>query len=78
MILLASRATSLHELLETSEDICYLEESQITNALANVVVAKVKIIGNYVITFTLLITLVFELAATNKRPVSQLTETLGQ
>ena len=68
---------SLHESLETSEDICYLKESQIANALANAVVAEVKIINNHAVTFTSLITLVIELAAANKRPVSQLAEALG-
>ena len=63
MILLPSHATSLHELLETSEDICYLKESQLANALANVVVAKIKIINNHAVTFTPLITLVIELSA---------------
>ena len=42
MILLPSHATSLHKLLETSEDVCYLKESQIVNTLANIVVVKVK------------------------------------
>ena len=56
----------------------YLKESQIANGLANVVVAKVKIIDNHAVTFTLLITLVIELVATNKRPASQLVEALGR
>ena len=78
MILLPIHATSLHELLETSEDICSLKDSQIANALASVVVVKVKIIDNYAVTFTLLIALVVELAATNKRPVIQLVEASGR
>ena len=78
MILLANRATTPHELLKTSEDICSLKESQIDNTLANVVgVAKAKIINNHVVTLTSLITLVAELTATYKRLVSQLAEVLG-
>ena len=56
----------------------YLKESQIANGLANVVVAKVKIIDNHAVASTLLITLVIELAATNKKPVNQLMEALGR
>ena len=59
------------------KNICYLKESQIVNALANTVVAKVEIIDNHVATITSLITLVAELTATNKRLVSQLAEALG-
>ena len=70
---------SLHESLETSEDICYLKESQIDNALAHVVVdTKTNIINNHAVTLTSLITLVVERTATYKRLVSQLAEVLGR
>ena len=74
----AMQLHSLHELFESSEDICYLKESQIADALANGVVAKVKIIDNHAVTLTSLIIMLVEPAATNKRPVSQLAEALGR
>ena len=43
-----------------------MKESQIANALANLVVAKVRIIENHVIAFMLLIIFVVEFAATKK------------
>ena len=46
------------------------------NALANIVLAKVKITNNHVATITSCIALVVELTATNKRLTSQLAEVL--
>ena len=49
------------------KNICYIfEKSQIVNALADVVLAKVNIIDNHATTITLLITLVVDLIATIK------------
>ena len=79
VILLASHATSPHELLKTSENIRHLEEGQIDNALVNVVAdAKTKTIHNHAVTLTSLVALVVRLTATYKRLVSQLAEVLGR
>ena len=48
------------------KNICFLKGSQIANALANAVVAKVEIINNHAATITSLVTLVAELTTTNK------------
>ena len=78
-ILLPSHSTtsSIHHLLETSENICRLKESQFANALANTVVVKVEIINNHVAMIVSLTTLVGELTLTNKRLAGQLADRLG-
>ena len=78
VILLPIHSNSLHELLNISEEYLLFERKSNCDPPANTVVAKVEIIDdNHAAMITSLITLVVELAATNKRLVSQLAASLG-